>query len=466
MPKYYRISGLQSAKGKRLNGQACTIHEANRASTPPERVPCWVDGEPDMIAIKRANLERLSSNHTTVTISVKRDSLRNEDVKMTYQRSDFDDPSKVHVVTDPEQIRRYEEASEYCSIADKIGNGLVLALFNALESLPSSPLLIKADDINLVRAINKFATGGDETYTLLELDEELRDFIRGISDECMVLAKFDPPSSPFACPELPLKKPEKGNRRVRAVKKGLFHIYPCACETYFDSLEVRFASGPRSEQEIFHFSGFDGLSYYIEYATQFEQEEKLSPTTLATVDPQVFWQAVLLYDLFVRELEEHDVDSSIVREWRRYDANVQQVRRASRRILAEYGLLDLLPTDEGEWSIDSLQEHKKISMQNAMIAPLCTFKTSKPIPQAVASCDKELLSIYYDSQLEEAFHCIDHLLNGRTDEISQIVTDTYNNNLKTRCCTCHRTDDLQECSGCGKLAYCRYVLCSKQMGSF
>jgi hypothetical protein len=243
-------------------------------------------------------------------------------------------------------------------------------------------LLLRLTDLNVARALNRIAAGDKNVQLEAPLKGTLKSVAtllrREIDTGDMFLIKYEPHRiSPDGEKRL-------GAGRHKAVLAGAFKSYPCPYENYHDAMEVRYVDGTSKDQavvkhEIYLDYGREEAESYVRHAVALGESDRLSPSTLAQVDPQAFWSATLYVEAFVEALENCGC-SQLVEEWKGMVQGVRKGRELWTKSASESLVATLSPSvaagDSNDWGIRSEADHKKVSNNCAMVAIMMMLKAA------------------------------------------------------------------------------------------
>lgn len=288
-----RIHGLASAKGQTLNGLAASYD----GTAPPQsdgRLAVSIDGVPSRISIKPQNL-RVVFEQTKLATSVGRRDLRStEFMATTVDEIQGARMSARMIPASPDKVQR--------------SSGSLIALKDYFRENPTKQFrgdcVIRITDLNIARALNKYAYEGRldiennclkaSQQTLLE--EVGKHLIKQQKQgNATVLIKF----RPFRIGRE--DRPPSG--RLQAVLGSTFHIYPCPCESYLDSMEVRYVMPKRNTHEFFlDYGAQETIRYARNVHALNELEERLSPGSWRMWTLRCFGPACCILSYWSRNL--------------------------------------------------------------------------------------------------------------------------------------------------------------------
>ncbi len=321
-----RIVGLTSEAGKKRNGSAARVNlsERSKVSGNDVRHPVSIDGFPGPMSIKAANVEVFPQVHRSLSVGVGRGTL-------------LDTTFKAALVEDG---RIVDDSFVTGGAARCRGNIEAMDLFArrlaGLTTNNSKPILVELTDLNVARALNRVANGEQDVKLASPLNAKFQKISKTFNSNKKaknfnVMVKFL--SHRVSADEFQTKKDKQGPQRYAAAKLGAYQIYPCALKQYLDAHEVRYAdtSGKRKVVEIHHEIyldyGVEETTSYVRHAAALEECDRLHPKVLSEVDPQMFWAALLWSKPFIRTLEELNLSSDLIDEWKDLESTGKEMSR-------------------------------------------------------------------------------------------------------------------------------------------
>ena len=256
-------------------------------------------------------------------------------------------------------------------------------------------LVLKLTDLNVCRLCNKLSLRSPLAVDVAsavspELQTRLLRLQAAIQSrpEGMVLARFDPHRLTRDTPPVKVRAPE----RVAAVRAGAYLIYPSCMPRNEDALEVRFLDArsrnseglATSRFEVFLDYGREETLDYVRLAIALGDASRLSPATLASVDPPQFWSCVLRIKAVIGEMDKHlAAASGDAGAGAGADADADASRTEALRATAK-GWRSLLPGDstrhkrlryhpqlavrEDFWDLSSEAQHMRVARLGAIVA--------------------------------------------------------------------------------------------------
>jgi hypothetical protein len=464
---YCRVHGLNSDAGKLLNGTVGTL-DAN-SNTDAERLPVRLDGIAQIKLIKPGNLyliENADRAPFSFGFGIGRKTLREHRFSAVVCKAGT--PEKV--------------VCEYLNGECARSRGNLLAL-RALLQRPRLPkkLIVVLTDLNVCRILNvsseaaakvASAPSGLLNSQLADLAAEVRRMVHARGE---LMARF----APHRCiPDLHRLDGGGGSGadRVGAVKFGSFLIYPKPCIE--DALEVRFVCPPAAGKidavayyEHFLDYGREEALGYARTAVALGDASRLAPLTLATVDPQAFWAAVLRIHAFCELLR--DVASDVAEEW----AALAEGARTSAVALADDAKslgACWQPVVEDRWDISTEKAHRDTANRGAIAGVMMAYRAFAD-ERFITVPQRGRLRLHLDpdtkdceaSKAVQAMEVADQLRKERLDAgipspsfracwsqallrvgLRQIVDPC------SVCGACDATENLQRCGRCKAVAFC------------
>mmetsp|Transcript_37409 Transcript_37409/g.81886 ORF Transcript_37409/g.81886 Transcript_37409/m.81886 type:complete len:674 (+) Transcript_37409:382-2403(+) len=352
-------------------------------------------------------------------------------------------------------------------------------LLRSFRSLGNTGVVIMCTDLNVSRAIDIVVAGRDDTAALCSaLSGPFQAMKAVIQKEVergsFVMASYRPHRIE---PDGFDKSQWRGDERLYAVTSGKFKIYPCLDKKNWDCMEVRYVGTAAVRQEIYLDYGADEAELYVQNAAALNETERLLPETLARVDPQAFWAAVLHVDTFFRALESHG-DASLVGKWLVVFDGVKKSREKWRKVAEDSRIrlpAAIVTGENSAWSIKSDADHEKIASGCSSIALLMMLKELEC--ETPLHFKFDVLDCYRMSELASFISAItaakrkeaDHLARGKVLHMKDraafmklsLEEAGYGNGIYVSTDpleTCHHckklVDDMKMCSKCNGVAYC------------
>jgi len=362
-----RIVGLTSPQGMMRNGSAAKLSLATAQTVGDEgtdtRRPVCIDGFPGPMAVKMNNIDIFpdanfrGARHVSVGVG----------------RGTLLDTTFNAVLAENGKVLEGTIISG--GSARSRGNIAAVEKFVARHGQQTGPILLTVTDLNVARALNRIAMGG-EAKLAPPLDKQFRriaaSFPRnGELNEKKVMVKFD--SHRLSADKFETKRGKLGPQRYASVKAGTYHIYPCPYKDYLDALEVRYADASNLKnivvrQDIYLDYGVEEVLAYPKHAAALGECDRLSPSILAEVDPQMFWAAVLWLKQFIKALVDLDMPTKLVDEWK----DLEQGKEKSRTHFAGYLTEQEQSLSKGadeNWGITSSKDqHIRVATDHAIAA--------------------------------------------------------------------------------------------------
>lgn len=365
-----------------------------------------------------------------------------------------------------------------------------------------SGILLLCTDLNVSIAVNRVASATHQGDTTLAaacggpLWEAIKQQIFSFKKTCRqrrnVFAVYRPPrlAADGYSRDTGTKK-SRGKARVKAVLAGCFKIYPCAHAHYRDAMEVRYVAHNASNTVVRHETyleyGPEEATAYVWNALALGDVDRLVPSTLAKVDPQAFWSAVLHIEQFRDVLHAGLSDyAGLCEDWNRVYVGVQasQVRwhmEASALVGEQLPLSVRQGTNTTDWGIQSPAEHERVAYACAHTALLVMLEAASfcetgfarnPVQVELMDCYQNLeigrlvsaLNALYRMEkhhtqklgpLEERDHA--HFLKQALEEGGYYGASRSSEDSLGVCGSCgasHGNDDKKVCGECHGVAYC------------
>ena len=387
------IVGLSSERGHKLNGSV-GIAQVTGYETLAARVAVILDGQNDPLSIKLENLEFMDDRQALI-VGSGRPHFRQKEIQGIVLNKETDELLTSHVF--------YGLDAGRATVNLKI-----IGMFLKQEVAAKVPrgarkqLLFTPTDLNVARALSRVANSEEKIHLAEPLETEFSSvskLIRKLKKEGKTTCEFHFSSVRISPDGFDTKH---GMDRFEAVKAGAYKIYPCAHESYFDSLEVRYGTG-KSEteirQEIYSDYGSEEAINYVKHAGALEETMRLLPECLAKRDPQAFWSAVLHLDDFLSTLKIIQAADSIIESWE----TLAQGSKKSQEYWNKSRFPGLSPKAQGDdWGIDSDAKHKRLSIDYAMSALTTVLSAVQPqTPSTAVRVD--LLEDYKGTELGRYF---------------------------------------------------------------
>jgi MYND finger len=411
-----RIHGLASAVGQKLNGHLGKVksfsdypNDGDTTSSSSggvgtgtteqeqqQRVPVWIDGHPEPMALQRKNIQPLFATerqyHTPFAfVDIGTGVGRSNILSDTFQAVTHVKPSPA-ILTKKVMTLPQDASPRFRGLLHVIARAL-----KEYEKNATKPIVIQCTDLNLAQAINIEAAqannkstssdGGGGGNAIISIHDsairkwgrdwvELKRQLNGKHvQKRIVMARYSPHRlEPPLFSKSTIDK-TVGANRFRAVEHGAFHIYPCHHERYRDALEVRFGVPGKSWNESWLDYGDPETTQYVENVVFLHQADKrLQPKVLAQVDPQAFWSAIHHYTVMLSAIEKHlGVQHEILKQWMVLKPGISKARETIQK-LEDIMEMKLLPDEgTGNWSsiITNEEQLDRVSLRNlhaAMIA--------------------------------------------------------------------------------------------------
>lgn len=253
---------------------------------------------------------------------------------------------------------------------------------------------------------------------------------------------------------------------MQTVLDSTFHIYPCPCETYLDSLEVRYILPGKSTHEFFlDYGAHETIQYARNVNALNELQERLSPAVLADVDPQMFWSSVLHSKLLVKELNNLQAPATLVQEWSNvYGCYLKTIVDLKATVYSASEAVRLLPNPvTNQWNLINANIHLTVAERNAKLAILLTlrwgFKDLKNnnAPRGTNNVI-EVMDNYIGSELDMEVAKLTQSMNSSDPQDLEIALAHMLLWGESRTCDhCgkkHKPKDLKDCSQCKGASYC------------
>ena len=393
------VTGLTSPAGQALNGVAGRV-----IGRPPEegekRVDVLLNGVAQGKSLKRSNLRLIAARRFWIAVGVGREETGGLDGSDPTRPEDL----FFNVVnrTDGQRIGFGDlgrEMSETCGRS--CGNLLAAcSVHERLQGRPGpleAPVHLMLTDLNVCRAINRAALGAEEppvaphAVVAPPLAAAHRAVRALVAQGGQVLATFDPHrclpdnESPAANASSGAQE-DVASERIHAALHGAVCFCPSVNPQRPGCVEVRYLGQPAdpracltSRHERFIDYGLEEAIAYIKFVAALGDVARLRPLTMAAVDPQAFWAALLRADAVVRALEDTEEGSecggpSLVEEWQALAAGVRRGLEACLR-LGEQGTTGFRPWDaHGTWEqhVVDASSHGEVAFQGAMTGVLLT----------------------------------------------------------------------------------------------
>ena len=337
-------------------------------------------------------------------------------------------------------------------------------------------------DLNVCRVLNLAAAGAPPTaspHTLLAapLQQMARLVGQCTAAGIAVYAVFDP----HRC--VPDKNTDLGTQRFAAATAGHAALYPSPHPQRVGCVEVRFVGelieGARSggeynsHPERFIDYGEGEVLVYACFAASLGDVERLRPLTLARVDPQSFWAAVLRAEHFAAALLKLAGCAEVAAEWQRLVPGVRRCAENLQRLAPpEWRAWD----EAGTWGthLHSAEAHQGVAEAGAWgglyLSTEAVKGQGKPLTLGLLDDLKgtpfgDLAAVFIRSQqlesaksgggklsrekrekiFNEAFK-----IEGQGDDVLELATNPLH-----VCGGCGNSEGaLRKCTGCGGVVYC------------
>jgi hypothetical protein len=455
-----RIQGLTSAKGQALNGLAASYDGTARPQS-DGRLTLAIDGVPSQLSLKTQNLRIVSEQTMRLAVAVGRQDLRSQEFMAT----------TVDEIQGARVSARLIPASPTGADKAQRSNGTLIALKDFFQENPSKKFrgecVIRVTDLNIARVLNKYAYEGrvDMDNNCLEASQQAlakevgKQLIkRQTQGNATVLVKF----RPFRIGRE--DRPPSG--RLQAVLDSKFHIYPCPCDTFLDSLEVRYVLPGASTHEFFlDYGAHETVQYARNVHALNELDKRLSPAVLADVDPQMFWSSVLHSKLLVKELNNLQAPSSLVQEWLNVYSCYLKTIADFRETVSASEAVRLLPNPgTNQWNLINDEIHRMVAGRNAKVAILLNVKwtimnhESNGAPRATKNTTIQVMDNYIGSELDmEVAKFTQAMRSNDPQDLEIAIAEMVSWGNSRTCDHCgkeHKPKDLKDCSRCKGASYC------------
>jgi len=448
-PIYCRVQNLTSQKGLCLNNCSAVAYLDAHQSTSvlnhdeeqnnedllaDERIPVLIDGNPGgpvLLRCKNLNFFITQENYDALhhandekcafmcSIGVGR--LLGDTV---FQVTSVDEQTQKVITQHPISGNSNNERSIRChGNLEAIEQYLKLFILGYHTKVCSDiddkkPLIWKVTDLNVALALNAISCGVLE----FQLDSNFSSIIQRIQKGISFLTKkrtlffrFEPPRIYMdGCIVQPPKKSfqkhsQRWKARYSALKTGSYKIYPCPHENHLDAMEVRYMDSNSNNriilyQELYLDYGEKELVYYVKNVIAMKQIHRLMPKTLAQVDPQVFWSALLHANAFISILKDFsnrdpkEISTDATNLYKTWNCLLSPATLAKNRINWYNAVHDnciQLPVNVingNDWSkIDSKSEYLDIGSKCALGALFMMLKIiSKSNEEKIKKLEKEV----------------------------------------------------------------------------
>jgi hypothetical protein len=394
------VTGLTSPAGQALNGVAGRVKGTllSEDGDQQQRVAVLLNGVTQGKSLRRSNLRLIAARRFWIAVGVAREETGGLDGSDPTRPDDL----FFNVVnrTDGQRIGLGDLGPEMSATCGR-SCGNLLAACSVLEPLQGraleAPVHLMLTDLNVCRAINRAALGAEEppvaphAVVAPPLAVAHRAVRALVAQGGQVLASFDPhrclpDNESLATKASSGVQEDVASERIHAALHGAVCFYPSVNPRRPGCVEVRYLGQPAdpcacltSRHERFIDYGREEAIAYIKFAAALGDVARLRPLTLAAVDPQAFWAALLRADAFVRALENTEEGSecggpSLVEEWQALAAGVQRGLEACLR-LGEQGTTGFRPWDtHGTWEqhVVDAGSHSEVAFQGAMTGVLLT----------------------------------------------------------------------------------------------
>ena len=269
----------------------------------------------------------------------------------------------------------------------------------------------------------------------------------------------------------------KGMERIHAVLEAGVALYPSPHPQRVGCIEVRYvgtsdageAAPLTSRNERFIDYGPVEALTYARFAASVGDAARLSPRTLACVDPQAFWAACLRVDDFVAALAELEAETgaALVSEWQPLADGMKACVAACRRGSAGFVAWDAHGTWDG--AITSPERHAEIAEEGLFAGMLMSMDRAKAHAEAHPHLKTHGGPLCYqildDMRATKHGKVLNAIVTSGGDghrmnsalEAAGFGRDALGlaDNPLTSCGACHTTvGHLRKCSGCGGQVYC------------
>lgn len=444
-----RVDGLSGAKGRQLNGLAGVCERFENL----QHISVWLDGHGEPLIVPRANLVPLGPCHVdyhqerivVLTAEVKSQHIWEERWLATLTTED----SRMLAV-------KFLDSASDCPCFQ----GSLSVLLDGLKYKERGLLpvvLVQLTDLNLAMALNRVAVS-DPTLEQLPWGPDWQRLVQFITkhtrqDKRLFLFKY---FSHRLHPDR-FTSERRGADRLQSVQKGVFHLYPSNAPKCGNYLEVRYSCSSGNRSEAWFDYGHTESTRYIEQAVALDEWHRLSPGVLAQVDPKAFWSAILHYSDVFKTLQEQGADQSLLDEWKELDVGIKIWHKGIRELEGNMEL-ELLPGENGRWSLDNDQQHEYISLRNAHAALLHTWHQGLVDGILPRSAVIEISQDYDGTQLELDVAALNAAHAGGDNEelprLLKLIALGLPTDSGDVCAKCGTTTPLSRCCRCRCVTYC------------
>lgn len=272
-----------------------------------------------------------------------------------------------------------------------------------------------------------------------------------------------------------------GPQRLAAVKLGAYQIYPCALKQYLDAHEVRYAdaSGKSTKiginHEIYLDYSVEEAMAYPRHAAAMGECDRLFPSILSQVDPQILWAAMLWLNRFIQALEELNLSSDLIDEWKALEIG----REKSRTYFNDHMVMT---SDEGQalkgadenWGIaKSKDAHMRIATDYAICAVLAVLTSACKNAPRGSTMKLNTLDYYKGTEIDNYISGIfkhselllEETLKTGSEPSSDRNAKLYNRAMKSvgfgRDSRFRVQDQQKVCSNCEKICKKKLMACAR-----
>ncbi|CAB9521010.1 expressed unknown protein [Seminavis robusta] len=250
-------------------------------------------------------------------------------------------------------------------------------------------------DLNISIVINRIVTGGGDASLAAGQQqaalEPIRNDIRQLLDQGhIVFANYRPHRIQPDPTTRRANDQSWGPTRLQAVKKGWFAIFPSSRLSYLDQLEVWYLQDLNSSflarNECYLDYGMEEVEAYVCNTLALGDIERLYPLTMAQVDPQAFWSAILHVDKHCEVLKSlRPGDNEFQEQWEEIRKGVQLSRVLWKKVAGASTCPGRLPdavidgngSSTGWGILDSEDQHNKVAEGCAHIAVLMMLEAAE-----------------------------------------------------------------------------------------
>ena len=376
------------------------IHASSRApfNSQQDRNPVLIDGQPAPLSLKQSNIEFFPQNILDGGIGVGRNTIRDTEFIVAAVNSMTGD-----LVCPKKGLSG--QGSPRC-----LGNlKAALELLKSFRGIGNEGVVIMCTDLNVSRAINIMVenisknTSSADIIEFAQMNSPIQSTLMSIqkcikkemSRDAFIMANYRPhrlQPDGFEVSE------RRGEERYIAAISGHFSIYPCQFKDNWDAMEVRYvgSTSPSLSMNVRHETyldyGPDETVQYIQNAAALDEIDRLHPQTLAQVDPQAFWGAVLHIETCVEAVAKLG-DATLIEKWKKVREGVNHSRAAWNGVAEKTGirLPSEICTGEGtpSWQVilKSDTDHERVSSGCANITLLVMLDILEETPTKSVSID-------------------------------------------------------------------------------